>query len=42
MTILQSRIARGVLVALVAILVMSAPARAQDYRGNQPRSNRAR
>src|SRR5215510_12256342 len=33
MTTLQSRLARGVLVALVAIFVMSAPARAQDYRG---------
>src|SRR5262245_9728178 len=33
MTTLQSRLTRGVLVALVAIFVMSAPARAQDYRG---------
>jgi hypothetical protein len=33
MTTLQSRLGRGVLVALVAILVMSAQALAQDYRG---------
>jgi hypothetical protein len=33
MTTLQSRLGRGVLVALVAIIAMSAPARAQDYRG---------
>src|SRR5262245_26754341 len=33
MTTLQSRIGRGVLIALVAILVISAPAHAQDYRG---------
>src|SRR5262245_14957887 len=32
MTTLQSRLARGVLVALVTIFVMSAPAHAQDYR----------
>jgi len=33
MTTLQSRSGRGVLVALVAVLVMSAQALAQDYRG---------
>src|SRR5262245_33752440 len=33
MTTLQSRFVRGVLIALVALLVMSAPAHAQDYRG---------
>ena len=33
MTCLQSRLGRSVLSALVAILVMSAPALAQDYRG---------
>src|SRR5262247_249797 len=33
MTSLQSRFGRGVLSALVALLVMSAPTHAQDYRG---------
>jgi hypothetical protein len=33
MTTLQSRVGRGVLITLVAILVMSAMAFAQDYRG---------